>query len=500
MHKRDYTLDDYVQAFNDLYITERKKHIKQRQKDTIVKGELKKKGSYIHISRYKLHDGIIKQHLQQKETIGIFAGSDITKFITFDVDFDNLDKAKQVARELVFALENEFHIQHEQILVSFSGSKGYHVTLFFDKVIKLTDVETFYNAVRKELGCTIHEIELRPTTGNGVKLPLSINWKSGRRQYFVNPYTMNRIADTAIFQVKKVNRDIFLDYLSEFKEDNNNVIQFPKHHVKDSTNLSKKEKAEFNRVMDRTNLDIPVNYDGYVMQMLEENKLIYEDSRHKATLFMLTFLAQQGYTEEQATNIVKSVITNTYENHRELIDAKKTLKHCLSEVDRLWKYACTYNLGHEAKKSIRVYEEEIKKVLIPKRIHLKQLLFILLVHSKRHARKDGTFFMTYKQMSEYGSTDNLGRLVKYVNELEKLGLIEIVARKRKKKDSTELLPNVYRVNICCQSENFLDLELQNDSKLEFESVVTQLIPENELKSVVTQKQFYSHFKEHYKVS
>ena len=487
MHKRDYTLDDYVQAFNDLYITERKKHIQQRQKDKIVNGEvISKKGSYSHISTYNLGDGIVKQHLQGKKTVGIFAGGTFTKFLTFDVDFDeNIKKAEHVTRELVVVLEEKYKIRYEQILVSFSGSKGYHVTVFFDELIKNKLIEDFYNVVREDLGYSKREIELRPTAGNGVKLPLSINWKTGNRQYLVNPYTLKQIPDDEIFKVEKINTAEFKDFLE---------IEY---EIMDRK-LTIKQKKEFKKVVEKTNLDIPVNFEENMMKMLEENRLMYPDSRHDSTRHLLTFLSQQGYSKEDAISIVQAVIRNTYENHRDMIDSTRTLKYCLDEVERLWEYSSKYNTGYVAKKTIRVYEDEIIKVLTPKRIHLKHLLFILLVHSKRHAkRKDGTFFMTYKQMGDYGSTKNWGRLVKYVDELEEMGLITIVARKRKQKDSEYLLPNIYRVNIHYESENFIDLDIQAETELEFEKTVAKLIPSNEIKQYIPRRQWDNTFKHYY---
>lgn len=490
---RNYTIEDYIQAFNDLYITERKKHIQQRQRSKNVDGETIPKGSYSHINRYKLNDSIIKLHLQQKKTIGIFSGVNVTKFITFDIDYKDLDKANQITRELVLLLEEEFYIKSENILVSFSGSKGNHVTLFFDTVLDNVKAREFYNIVINRMGVTTHDIEFRPTATQGVKLPLSINWKTGNRQYFVNPYTLKEVPDHVLFDVKKINTELFIDYLEEFKEDT--ALEGVKRTDK---TLTLEEIEEFTRVIERTNLDIPIDYENKVIEMLEENRLMYSNSRHSSTLLLLTFLNQNGYDEKTAINIVKTLITNTYTNYRDLIDDTRTLEFCLKEVERLYKYAKTYNLGEEAKSSVTIYANEIKEVLIPKRIHLKQLLFVMLVHSKRFARKDGTFFMSYMQMSEYGATDNLGRLVKYVKELEKTGLIEVVARNRKQKNSIQSLPNVYKVNVCHDTtSNSLELTIGTKKELEFEKVVAKLIPTNELKKIVSREQFYKTFKKYY---
>src|SRR5699024_637811 len=105
-----------VEKIKDYYITYRKKYLIQTKKGYVT-------------TKWALNDAAIYDHVKQKKTIGIFSGNSITKFLTFDVDGKN--HADTMTLELVNTLAYEFDIAFENILVTFSGNKGYHVTIFF---------------------------------------------------------------------------------------------------------------------------------------------------------------------------------------------------------------------------------------------------------------------------------------------------------------------------------------------------------------------------------
>src|SRR5690625_1611440 len=118
-------LKPIVKRINDLFITERKKYIIQKEDGTY---------NWLSVSENnkvrKFHDYMIEAHLKQKRTYGIFAGSTLTKFVTFDVDIPS--------HELVHSIYNILNnngIESEYIYTSWSGSKGYHVDIYFSKPI-----------------------------------------------------------------------------------------------------------------------------------------------------------------------------------------------------------------------------------------------------------------------------------------------------------------------------------------------------------------------------
>src|SRR5699024_11422409 len=93
-----------VKKIKDYYITYRKKYLIQN------------KNGYI-TTRWALTDDAIYDHIKKKQTIGIFSGNFITKFLTFDVD--GKDYADTMTLELVNTLAYEFDIEFDKILVKF---------------------------------------------------------------------------------------------------------------------------------------------------------------------------------------------------------------------------------------------------------------------------------------------------------------------------------------------------------------------------------------------
>ncbi|MCX6833342.1 MAG: hypothetical protein NT028_14665, partial [candidate division Zixibacteria bacterium] len=82
-------------------------------------------GGYTVI-REPLTDAIIADHLQGSKTIGLYSSPDsTTKWLCIDID--TLDKAElRRVQEHVNQLGIPF-------LTDFSGKKGYHIWIFFDK-------------------------------------------------------------------------------------------------------------------------------------------------------------------------------------------------------------------------------------------------------------------------------------------------------------------------------------------------------------------------------
>lgn len=145
------------------------------------------------VKSYFLYENLIKKHILFEETIGTFANVkyDYTKFITFDVD----SKEPTYINTLIEVL-NTIGIREENILVSSSGNKGYHVDLFFEKVNNkypsVNTVQNFYYKVIGEVQNIIIEkninllispldkkIEFRPTSVQGCKLPCGKHKETG---------------------------------------------------------------------------------------------------------------------------------------------------------------------------------------------------------------------------------------------------------------------------------------------------------------------------------
>ena len=142
-----------AQAINKLYITYRKRFIEQYNDKETNKIKWTE-------NKYTLKDSIILEHLRQKKTIGIFSGSIITSFICFDVDINDENYCKWAVYKLVDSLQN-LGISGKYIHISLSGSKGYHVEIFFDKPVykrKRSEEHTSELQSRVDLVCRLLNI------------------------------------------------------------------------------------------------------------------------------------------------------------------------------------------------------------------------------------------------------------------------------------------------------------------------------------------------------
>lgn len=186
---------DLVETFKDLYVLNYNTKVlisledREGNKKYITKNILDKQGNVA----FNVEQGVIK-HLNGENILGVFANEapEYTKFICFDVD----TKEKVYLDTLIHVLKNNYNVQEENLLVSYSGNKGYHVDLFFNKneygmFPKVGTAQLFYYRVVKDvqdellsneqkLTVNIDKIiEFRPTSKQGCKLPLGVHFKTG---------------------------------------------------------------------------------------------------------------------------------------------------------------------------------------------------------------------------------------------------------------------------------------------------------------------------------
>ena len=478
---------EYVEWIKEHYIMLQKKYILQRQD-----GQGYSTLTYDK-HKTKLNDSLIRKHLKQEITLGCFAGQYLNKFVCFDIDCK--EQSRELAYRLVECLTEQYGLRHNQILVSFSGSKGYHVEIFFKDAISITYLKTFYQLVIEELGADKTEIEFRNTYHQAVKIPLSINRKTGKKCYLVDTETLEELGDEHLFTIETVDMELFKEQIDEIWDSKPfRVVKNEKVLIID-TNIAE----EFEQVIANVNLDLTIDYQARIIQMLESNSLLYPSSRHNSTLLLGAFFMEQGYEQEEAQELVYSLMLNTWHTARHLISNDTTLEFIEAETARLVDivYKKGYKLGSTAKRPVRITKEDILFILKPKKLHLRQLLFTMLCHSKRHSGKDGSFYMTYKQMAEMGNTTDRGRLAKYIDELQKEGCLDVLRRNERKEKSHLSKPNIYRMAHQIAHVDAEFVELETIKAEDFGRVTAQLLSESELKQVITKNQFYKVFKEYY---
>lgn len=125
----------------------------------------------------------ILDHLIGKKTIGLYTTNDdqTCKWLCIDVDEMN----HELVRNLVSRVEERYGAN--SCLVEFSGSRGYHIWLFFAKPEPAASVVQLGRFLIKD-----HKLEIYPRqaeidgVGNLVKLPLGLQKKTGNRCWFVD--------------------------------------------------------------------------------------------------------------------------------------------------------------------------------------------------------------------------------------------------------------------------------------------------------------------------
>jgi hypothetical protein len=138
----------------------------------------------------------IMQHLRGDWTLGVYQldKQSTVKWLCLDVDATTdyeAEKLQQTTRMLVRKIITIFGKGHA--LVEESGSKGYHVWLFFDGNLPAFDAYRLGHLITSELelpGGVRIEVYPKQTTladfGNLVKLPLGIHQKTKQRCLFLN--------------------------------------------------------------------------------------------------------------------------------------------------------------------------------------------------------------------------------------------------------------------------------------------------------------------------
>ena len=469
----------------ELYLVNRSSYIEQYRNK---KGEV----NYTHHKRKITLDDLI-DHVEQRRTLGVVTDptTGLTNFMAFDVD--TKDNAYDDTLELVELLVSYYGIDKEYITVSFSGHKGYHVELFFNETIQWQALKPFYEEVLLKLGKTKKEVELRPSA-NGLKLPLSIHRETSNLSLlclFTSDFTELMLLNQeesvkCLLNAKQIDLD-------EFKE-----------FVLDEVDTFTIEQSKAIETIEITN---DMNFSGRLEgdqvaeleSVLEENRLIYPDSRNRISWLLPVYLKQMGYSYEESEKVTLNVLTNTYENYEGFISKDTSYDKVVKEVIRLNKQAFDKNyVIKDALNDVAIYKSDIKRILEIKRLPLKKMALSMLILSKRYAGDDGVFYASYSTLIKMGNVDKNGTLKKYMQELEQLGLLEIVSSnvidtvRTKAEGRVISKPNKYRVHF---AEPVTDDDKQelvlSGSQVDLQIVLNYFYTEKELRKALPRRQFES---------
>jgi len=408
--------DEVIDKINKLFITWRKYFIYQLPN-----------GNYPREKRYNFNDKLLRLHLAGKQTYGIFSGEHVTKFISFDVD--TKEKSEIDTRHLVDVLEREFNISRSDIHVNFSGSKGYHVDIYFSSLVTNNIIKQFYEDVIKRAEFTSSEVELRPLHNVGMKLPLGVHKVTGKRCWYVDNQTFKPIENMEhILNIEPID-PLFL-------ENEYSTLEVIKLQEDESTEV----EALINSI--ETNTNKIEECLSYLDEVLENNCLKYPSTRNYMTFTLAMYFKDvEEFDIETTTNVINTIMLNT----------KRTTKLISMDIEYIpietrrvveWIYDKDYKFSNR-KKDVFINRYDIETILSIKKWTLKKMYFIHLIHAKRYAKKDGSYYMSYKTMNKYGGTDNRTRAKQQVKALEDLNLLSVLQEKVISKELTEKYGHAY---------------------------------------------------------
>lgn len=489
----------------ELYVDYPNKYLEQ-YKDS--RGEAKYRTIKAYKPGNKLDEPALIEHLRGNKTYGILLDpkTNLTRFMTFDVDIEGNDRlAKEVTQDIVTLLVQYYGIPREEIHISYSGVKGYHIDLFFDKSVDFSVLVPFYEEVLEKLRIKKESVELRPTR-QGVKIPLSLHKKNSKFCSYIKNYrTLELLSqEEALEYVMNITPMSFEDFeefvLNDIEEDN---------EKKKSFSIAKEKATDLITVADEVTLSGRITGDQRreLTEVALKGRLTFPGSRNRVSWLLPIFYKEQGYPVEDAIDFTQNVISNTFENYRSYIDKDTKLNFALSEVERLAKqaYEKDYHLT-DSKRDVEFTKKEVLELLEVRELHLKKLLFSLMVQSKRYADNEGVFYTAYSTLEKMGNAKDRTKVLKYLLTLQERKLLRIVSRGETDEIRTKAegrlisKPNQYKVLIAEPEteEEKSTLLIRDDEGLTMQKVVQLFIPEQEAKEKLPRKQWENHFRDEYR--
>jgi len=474
MHKKPPKQDSKSEAIaklNDLYITTRRKYIMQATDE--YRATKDPHAKYAMFDKFPLNDGLLDSHIEGKNTYGVFNASASNKFITFDVDYEDDEKqAKEATMLLVTVLVAHYNIPLDDIHVSISGGKGYHVDLFFDRLIAVDTVQAFYRNVIKDASLPSNKVEFRPTWAQGVKLPLGIHQRTKRRCWFVDGRTLAPIES--------------YDYLNDVQPLNADVI------IDGAIELSVEQAAEFAEIERKTDTSVTsvhaVDTMRQAADILGAGRLTASNTRHQTTLKLAKFFNSQGVDSADAIIEIMDVLHNT---PRDYFSKGSTPEHWQKETERIVKitYERNYTLGN-ANLPFTVYKSEILAVLDVGTFRQKQMAYAMLVTSKRYG---DVFYLTVNSAMRMLGTNSRSLIQNSFTKLAEVGYMEYVRKGESDKARSRELGrpfskvNLYRLLIDKPIKGELSVEVTGERTLV--DVVYMLCDSKEIRKRVKRHEF-----------
>lgn len=302
--ERTIVLTDF---FNKYYILNRSKYLRY----VLSSDKTKLRASTFDCDKlnrpYYLSDSLLAKHFAGAELLGVCFADKTTKFLGLDLDTCN---KRDLARLLL--LLYEIGINDSNMLVSKSGSKGYHVDILFNVFLYRDKAQKLFEYIKNTLNFSYLEAR-GGTSDSGYKLPFGTHFVACKNVYLC-AYTSNLEEVNQADEVELIKSKIGLTTVNL-----NNIFSKAKLGIRSNRNLSADElkssrilKAlkKANEIVIKNNVIITKNNQNTTSSILIEQK---KNQRPGNLIFTYRMLAEERASDMK---ILVSLRKGDFENMR----------------------------------------------------------------------------------------------------------------------------------------------------------------------------------------
>lgn len=359
---------------------------------------------------WALNDKDLMQHVEGDIGLGVYFPKDCSIFIGIDIDMLDVELLNRVYNAV-----RRYGIDDSNMLISFSGRKGYHLDIFLSKPLSKKIIKKFFNCLIRDASITTEKIELFGGSAAAYKLPLGVHYETKKFCFPCDEWG-NQLPTESIFSIEKLNPQVICDAVEiNFVENPDSDLQIAFADLCDDV----KPLESYNRT-NESNLKR--------VEALISSGVHFKGARQKAILAVAAYCKDiKRLSVEETIDFMrswvaekwsKSVIDREIENH---------IKHTAASV-----YKQNFRFNVSANR-IDINLPEIREIFSVKSRNklqsaaLRKLYFILLRHAKAYADCNGVFFMSYNQMQLANGSKERTALTRQIKKLVELGKVEVIS-------------------------------------------------------------------------
>lgn len=344
-----------------------------------------------------LTDKNITDHLNGRYAIAIKVNK-ASKFLGLDLDIKELDKLETVYDSLLC------YFRHENILITDSGLKGFHIDIFFTDMISILELKKLYTVILEDTGISSDVLEARGHNNQAYKLPFGIHQKTGNRCNVVNHFGVSKEFE----KPQKIDSEDIKDIISINYESS-------KYNPLNKFNIDSKQKEQELK-------------NSYIYGIKAQKQ------RHKKTYNVIMYFKEfMNYNQAENYKITLKWIKEQLKENKKYINSniktiEKELKASIKSIYSNDSKIITY------RSDIKLTPKDIEEITSVSGENKQRIYFVLYFYGKsfQATTKDnkGSFYCSYRDISRLSGIKFNKTIKKYIDELVKEKKIEIIYRER----------------------------------------------------------------------